>query len=32
MDAFDSALRIKGLADILIPQYDPSFVGIETIP
>ena len=32
MDAFDSALRIKGLADILIPQHDPSFVGIKSIP
>ncbi len=32
MDAFDSALRIKGLADILIPQHDPSFVEVESIP
>ena len=32
MDAFDSALRIKGLADILIPQHDPSFVGVKSIP
>lgn len=32
MEAFDSALRIKGLADILIPQHDPSFVGVKSIP
>lgn len=32
MDAFDSALRIKGLADILIPQHDPSFIGVKSIP
>ncbi len=32
MDAFDSALRIKGLADVLIPQHDPSFVGVKSIP
>jgi glyoxylase-like metal-dependent hydrolase (beta-lactamase superfamily II) len=32
MDAFDSALRIKGLADILIPQHDPSFVEVKSIP
>jgi len=32
MDAFDSALRIKGLADIIIPQHDPSFVDVKSIP
>jgi glyoxylase-like metal-dependent hydrolase (beta-lactamase superfamily II) len=32
MDAFDSALRIKGLADILIPQHDPSFAEVKSIP
>lgn len=32
MDAFDSALRIKGIADILIPQHDPSFVEVKSIP
>jgi N-acyl homoserine lactone hydrolase len=31
-DAFDSALLIKGLADILIPCHDPSLLRIETIP
>lgn len=32
MDAFDSALRIKGLADILIPQHDSAFVEVKSIP
>ncbi|MFC1929700.1 hypothetical protein ACFLW6_02380 [Chloroflexota bacterium] len=32
VDAFDSALRIKDLADILIPIHDSSFIGIESIP
>jgi len=32
MDALDSALMIKELAGILIPQHDPSFVGIKSIP
>ena len=32
VDAFESALRIKKLADILIPQDDPSFVGVKSIP
>lgn len=32
IDAFESALRIKGLADILIPIHEPSFVGVKTIP
>ncbi|MBA7619780.1 hypothetical protein ES703_27121 [subsurface metagenome] len=32
VDAFESTLRIKGLADILIPMHDPSFVGVKSIP
>jgi len=32
IDAFESALRIKGLADILIPIHEPSFVGVKSIP
>jgi N-acyl homoserine lactone hydrolase len=30
--AFESTLRIKGLADILIPTHDPSFVDVDSIP
>ena len=30
--SFDSALKIKGLADILIPQHDPYFLGVKSIP
>lgn len=32
LQAFDSALRIKGLADILIPIHDPMFEKVEKIP
>lgn len=32
VDAFESALRIKGLADILIPIHDLSLVGVKSIP
>lgn len=32
MDAFDSALKIKGLADFLIPQHDASFIEVKRIP
>ena len=32
IEAFESALRIKGLADILIPQHDPAFAEVESIP
>ena len=32
MQAFDSALKIKGLADILIPQHEESFATAEKIP
>jgi glyoxylase-like metal-dependent hydrolase (beta-lactamase superfamily II) len=32
LQAFDSALKVKGLADILIPIHDPMFEKIEKIP
>ena len=32
IDAFESTLRIKGLADILIPMHEPSFIGVKSIP
>jgi N-acyl homoserine lactone hydrolase len=32
LDAFDSALKVKGRADILIPQHDPAFVEVKSIP
>jgi glyoxylase-like metal-dependent hydrolase (beta-lactamase superfamily II) len=30
--SFDSALRVKGLADILIPNHDPMWEKVEKIP
>jgi glyoxylase-like metal-dependent hydrolase (beta-lactamase superfamily II) len=32
LSAFDSALKVKRLADILIPNHEPSLQNIETIP
>ena len=32
VDAFESALYIKGLADILIPVHEPSFMNVKSIP
>ncbi len=32
VEAFESMLRIKGLADILIPMHEPSYVGVKSIP
>lgn len=32
VDGFANALFIKGLADILIPCHDPSFLKVKTIP
>jgi glyoxylase-like metal-dependent hydrolase (beta-lactamase superfamily II) len=32
VDGFENALFIKGLADILIPCHDPSFLEVKTIP
>jgi hypothetical protein len=32
VDAFESALRIKGMTDIQIPVHDPSFVDVKSIP
>ena len=30
--AFESTLRIKGMADILIPMHDPTFADVDSIP
>ena len=32
LSAFDSALKVKRLADILIPNHEPSLRNIDTIP
>jgi len=32
MAAYESTLRIKGLADILIPMHDPSLADVASIP
>jgi hypothetical protein len=32
LQAFDSAMRVKGLADIIIPNHDPMFLETEKIP
>ena len=32
VQAFESTLKIKGLADILIPMHEPSFEGVKSIP
>jgi len=32
IDAYESTLRIKGIADILIPMHDPSFMEVTSIP
>jgi hypothetical protein len=32
VDGFESALRIKGLADILVPIHDLSLVDVKAIP
>lgn len=31
-EAYDSALRVKKLADIIIPCHDPLFMDVESIP
>lgn len=31
-DAYNSTLRLKGIADILIPQHDPSLFNVKEIP
>lgn len=31
-DAYESMLKLKGMADILIPQHDPSLLEVEKIP
>jgi hypothetical protein len=30
--AYDIMLKVKGLADVLIPLHEPSFAGMKTIP
>jgi len=32
VDGFESVLFVKGIADIVIPQHEPSFVGVKSIP
>lgn len=32
LQAFDSALRVKGLADIVLPMHEPMFEKVEKIP
>lgn len=32
LQAFDSTLRVKGLADIIIPNHDPMWEKVEKIP
>lgn len=32
MQAFDSMVKVAGLADILIPQHEPSLLGVKSIP
>ena len=31
-DAYDSLVRIKKMADIIVPNHDPEFLHVETIP
>jgi glyoxylase-like metal-dependent hydrolase (beta-lactamase superfamily II) len=30
--AYDIMLKVKGMADILLPLHEPSFAGVKTIP
>ncbi|MFC2009169.1 N-acyl homoserine lactonase family protein [Chloroflexota bacterium] len=32
VEAFNSALRVKGMADIIIPCHEPSLVNVDAIP
>ncbi len=32
VEAFNSALRIKGMADIIIPNHEPLLVNVDSIP
>ena len=32
VEAFNSALRIKGMADIIVPCHEPSLVNVDSIP
>ena len=31
-EAYDIVLKVKGVADTLIPLHDPRFASIDTIP
>ena len=31
-EAYDIMLRIREMADILLPLHEPEFAGLETIP
>ena len=31
-EAYDIVLKVKGLADILLPLHEPAFASVETIP
>jgi N-acyl homoserine lactone hydrolase len=31
-EAYDQVLRVKGLADILLPLHEPSLAAVDTIP
>lgn len=32
LEAYDSVLKVKHRADIIVPLHEPKFIGIETIP
>ncbi len=32
VEAFNSALKVKGMADIVIPNHEPSLVNVDSIP
>ena len=32
VESFESAMRVKGMADILIPLHEPSLIGVKAIP
>jgi len=32
LEAYDSVLKVKHRADIIVPLHEPKFIGIETVP
>jgi N-acyl homoserine lactone hydrolase len=32
LQAFESMVRVAGLADILLPQHEPALLNIKSIP